>query len=82
MKYGFRQRTRLRLKTGSKGFHDQASYLRQHGYVVDKEKQVAYYKSDTIRTRRLEKLTRGENKGQMHCYFEFKPYNDYAERTI
>ena len=73
-RWGFPQLTKIRLKHDPKGLHDQASYLRSIGYIVDDTNRVAYYKPDTRRASRLEKLKRGEISGAFHCYFDFKPY--------
>lgn len=72
-RWGFPQLTKMRLKHGPKHYHDQTSYLRHLGYIVDETDKVAYYTEDTHRATRLEKLKRGERKGEFHCYFDFKP---------
>lgn len=73
VRWGLPQLTRMRLKHAPVELRDQAAYLRSLGYVVDGKNRVAYYKPDTHRATRLEKLKRGEVKGSYHCFFDFKP---------
>ncbi len=77
-RWGLPQLTKMRLKSGPKHYHDQTSYLRHLGYIVDKEKKIAYYTADTHRATRLEKLKRGEKKGEFHCFYDFKPYDTHS----
>ena len=74
-RWGLPQLTRIRLRHAPHELHNQASYLRSLGYVTDVANFVAYYKPETHRASRLEKLKRGEAKGPLHCYFDFKPYD-------
>lgn len=73
-RWGLPQQTKIRLKHGTKHYHDQTYYLRHLGYVVDEVQKVAYFTPDTHRATRLEKMKRGERKGEFHCYYDFKPY--------
>ena len=72
-RWGLPQQTKMRLQHGTKHYHDQTSYLRHLGYVVDEVQKVAYFTPDTHRATRLEKMKRGERKGEFHCYYDFKP---------
>ena len=76
VRWGLPQRTKIRLKHGSVQQQDQASYLRGLGYIIDDKERVAYYTETTKRATRLEGLTRGEKKGPMCCYYQFKAYQN------
>lgn len=73
VRWGLKQETKIHLPKGPKHFFDQCSYLKHLGYVLDRDNKIAYYTETTQRATRLEKLRRGERKGEFHCYFDFKP---------
>lgn len=74
VRWGFEQRTKIRLKHGLKQAQDQAWYLRSLGYIIDGKNFIAYWTAETHRAARLESLGRGNARGPIHCYYDFKPY--------
>ena len=74
VRWGLPQQTKMRLKHGTKRYFDQCSYLKHLGYIVDRDEKVAYYTPETHRATRLEKMRRGEVKGEYRCYYDFRPY--------
>ena len=75
VRWGLPQQTKIRLKHGTKHYHDQVSYLRKMGYILDEGSKVAYYTETTHRATRLESAPRGRKVGAMLSHFDFKPYD-------
>lgn len=76
VRWGLKQLTKIKLKHGCKRQQDQRWYLRQLGYIISDSERVAYYTDATRRATRLEKLSRGEKRGFMRCYYEFRQYQE------
>lgn len=72
--FGLNQRTKRHYRVGPKRKIDQRNYLKKRGYIVDDVSLVAYYTPDTNRSFILESLKRGERKGKIRTYYDFKPY--------
>lgn len=75
VRWGLTQQTKMRLKHGTKHYHDQVYYLRKMGYIIDERNKVAYYTETTHRATRLESAPRGRKVGSMLSHFDFKPYD-------
>lgn len=57
----------------------QRNRLQRLGYIVDETNLIAYYTPGTHRAKRLEAIPRGTTKGNIHPYYDFRPY---AEREL
>ena len=57
----------------------QRNYLKRRGYIIDEMKLTAYYTQKTLRSTNLERLKRGDTKGNMKAYYSFEPYKEDTE---
>lgn len=69
--FGLEQQTGIHIRTESRPKMLQRNRLQRLGYVIDDERLVAYWTPGTHRARRLERLSRGEKRGSIKCYYDF-----------
>lgn len=74
-KWGLEQVTKRRIRTEPRARQLQRNKLRNRGYIIDEQNLIAYYTEDTQRAKILERLSRGETKGRIKSYYDFKPYD-------
>lgn len=74
VKWGLPQLTKRHFASEPREKQVQRNYLKRIGYIVDDVNLVAYYTPETRRAKRLEKIKRGEKKGNIKPYYEFKPF--------
>lgn len=53
-KWGFEQRTRLKVQAVPRQLIADRSYLKKRGYIIDEDRKVAYWTEETRRATRLE----------------------------
>ena len=68
VKYGMKQRTKIRLRKEPRASADQRIFLQKRGYIIDNIRKIAYWTDDTNRSWRMER--RGPN-GRFKNYFTF-----------
>lgn len=71
--FGLPQRTKMNLKRQPRQKIEQRYYLRQLGYIIDDQNNIAYYTTDTTRAVKMEA---GDVKRN---YFKFKKYEQPTE---
>lgn len=75
IKWGLPQLTKRRFASEPRKKRMQRNYLKRIGYIIDDVQLIAYYTPETHRAKRLERVNRGEEKGTIKPYYDFKPYN-------
>lgn len=75
IKWGLPQLTKRRFASEPREKRMQRNYLKRIGYIIDDIHLIAYYTPETHRATRLERVNRGEKKGTIKPYYDFKPYN-------
>lgn len=75
IKWGLPQLTKRRFASEPRKKQMQRNYLKRLGYIIDEIQLVAFYTPETHRAKRLEGVKRGERKGTIKPYYDFKPYN-------
>lgn len=69
--FGLEQQTGIHIRTESRAKMLQRNRLQRLGYVIDDANLIAYWTPGTHRARRLERLSRGEKRGSIKCYYDF-----------
>lgn len=71
--FGIEQKTKLHFRNEPRERLLQRNRLERLGYVIDKDKLIAYYTPETRRAVRLEKLKRGTATKSMRTFYDFRP---------
>ena len=66
--FGLNQKTRMKVKKEPRPKRRQRCYLKAHGYIIDKENNIAYWTEQTERAPIMEKGNRNRQ------YYKFRPY--------
>lgn len=74
--FGLTQKTKIKIQRLPKDMINQRRYLRERGYAIDDTNLIAYYNDATKRSNRLEAIPRGQKKGVIKSYYEFKSYEE------
>ena len=82
LKWGLDQRTKWHFRVESRDKLLQRNRLVRLGYLIDETTLTAYYTESTHRAVRLEKIKRGERKGKLKPYYDFKPYGELDTKGI
>ena len=75
IRWGLPQLTKRKFKKEPRKKRMQRQYLLDLGYIIDEPNLVAYYTPQTKRAVRLEKVKRGDVKGTIRPFYDFKPYS-------
>ncbi len=68
--FGLPKKTKIKVKREPKLKQSQRTYLRNRGYIIDRENNIAYYTADTKRAVRMEAYTKKK------CYYKFLSYDE------
>jgi len=68
--FGLEQKTRLKVRKEPRPKRRQRCYLKQHGYIVDEQNNIAYWTESTVRAPIMEKGKRNRQ------YYKFKPISE------
>ena len=78
IKWGLPQLTKRHFTSEPRAKLLQRNRLIRLGYIVDNKKLIAYYTPETKRAVRIERIPRGQTKGSITSYYEFKEYENNA----
>lgn len=68
--WGLPPKTNIKVRREPRLKQSQRTYLRELGYIIDRENNIAYYTPDTKRAVRMEAYTKRRS------YYKFKPIED------
>lgn len=68
--WGLPPKTRIKVRREPRLKASQRNYLKNRGYIIDQENNIAYYTAETKRAVRMEAYTKKRS------YYKFKPYHD------
>lgn len=74
IKWGLEQKTKFNLSDKPQKYIRHTETLRQHGYIIDDARKIAYYTPLTRRCPFIERVPRGETRGRIHGYYDFLPF--------
>ena len=66
--WGLPPKTRIKVRREPRLKASQRNYLKNRGYIIDQENNIAYYTAETKRAVRMEAYTKKRS------YYKFKPY--------
>ena len=75
-KWGLEQKTKIHIRLEPREKLLQRNRLQRLGYIVDETNLTAYFTTGTHRAPRLEAIPRGTTKGNIHSYYDFRPYGE------
>ncbi|MBR5414133.1 MAG: hypothetical protein IK114_14065, partial [Fibrobacter sp.] len=73
IRWGIHQLTKRHIRVEPKQRLLQRNRLERLGYIVDKDRLIAYYTPETKRATRIERVPRGKKVGSITGWYDFAP---------